>query len=334
MSPRRLLATGSVALLTVLASASSACADAYPPPAGKVWHGVASGGDLGDFERRTGTRPIVWQQWLLWGGGHGFAIRRAEQAGTRLMLHLSTARQQNEPGVISPGAIARGAGDGYLVGLNRALAEHGEPVYLRLMAEMNNCDLAYSSHACTGRRRGADHAPARFKQAWRRTVVILRGGDVAAIDARLDRLGLPALRSGAGALPRPRIAFVWSPMTGGSPMIAALRPGVFWPGSRWVDWVGTSFYSRFPNFHLLEPFYRDFAQRYGKPFVFSEYAVWGGDAPGFVQRLFSWVGGHRGVRMMIYNQGDDPAGPFRLRHFPRAQTALRRSLRSPRFPSG
>ena len=333
MSPRSLLLAIAVALPGVLALASSAPAAPHLPPAGKVWHGVASGGDLADFQRRTGQRPAVWQQWLVWNGGHRFAIRRAEESGTRLMLHLSTARHQNQPGVISPGGIARGAGDGYLLRLNRALAEHGRPVYLRLMAEMNNCDLAYSSHGCNGRRRGADHAPARFKQAWRRTVVVLRGGHVASINARLHRLGLPALRSGADELPRPQVAFIWSPMTGGSPMISALRPGVFWPGARWVDWVGTSFYSRFPNFHFLEPYYRSFAQRYRKPFVFSEYAIWGGDAPAFVQRLFGWVRSHPRVRMMIYNQGEDPAGPFRLRHFPRSQSVLERSLRSSRFPA-
>lgn len=41
----------------------------------------------------------------------------------------------------------------------------------------------------------------------------------------------------------------------GTRVIAALAPQVFWPGRRHVDWVGTSFYSRFPNFHFLEPFY-------------------------------------------------------------------------------
>ena len=333
MVPRRLLLALAVALPGVLAGASSASAAPYLPPAGKVWHGVASGGEVGDFQRRTGKRPVVWQQWLVWNGGYGFAIRRAEEAGTRLMLHVSTARQQNEPGRLTPGEIARGAGDRWLIGLNRALAAHGEPVYLRLMAEMNNCDLAYSSHDCSGRRRNAAHAPARFKEAWRRSVVILRGGDVASIDAKLDRLGLPGLRGGADELPRPQIAFIWSPMTGGSPMIPALRPGVFWPGAQWVDWVGTSFYSRFPNFHYLEPYYRSFAQKYDKPFVFSEYAIWGGDAPGFVQRLFGWVRSHPKVKMMIYNQGDDPAGPFRLRRFPRSQSMLRRELRSSRFPS-
>jgi hypothetical protein len=120
-------------------------------------------------------------------------------------------------------------------------------------------------------------------------------------------------------------------MTGGSPMIAALRPGAFWPGAEWVDWVSTSFYSRFPNFHLLEPYYRAFAVRYGKPFAFGEWAMWGADSAPFARRLLAWVRTHDRVRMLVYNQGHDPGGPFRLRRFPAASRVLRAGLRSSRF---
>ena len=318
-------------LLIMLAAAPAASAGTFLPPKGKVFHGVASGADISDFERRVGRHPDVWQHWIQWGNTFRYALERSDDAGTRVMLHLSTAAGQNQPGRISPGAIARGDGDDYLVQLNRTLAGHDAPVYLRLMAEMNNCDLAYASHDCNGRRRGRDHSAARFKQAWRRTVIVVRGGDVDAIDARLRRAGLPALDTAQDALERPRVAFVWSPMTGGSPMISALRPGRFWPGARYVDWVGTSFYSRFPNFHFLEPYYRDFAVRFRKPFVFSEWAMWGADAPAFAKRLFAWTKSHDRVRMMVYNQGQNPAGPFRLKRFPRAESVIRRELRSRRF---
>jgi hypothetical protein len=120
-------------------------------------------------------------------------------------------------------------------------------------------------------------------------------------------------------------------MTGGSPMIAALAPAVYWPGSRYVDWVGTSFYSRFPNFHLLEPFYQRFAVARRKPFAFAEWAMWGADDARFTRRLFSWVGSHPRVRMMQYNQGDRADGPFRLRRYPRSAAVMRAALRSPRF---
>jgi hypothetical protein len=120
-------------------------------------------------------------------------------------------------------------------------------------------------------------------------------------------------------------------MTGGSPMIDALRPERFWPGSRYVDWVSTSFYSRFPNFRFLEPYYRRFAVRYGKPFAFGEWAMWGSDSATFARQLFHWVRGHRQVRMMIYNQGDPSPGLFRLGRYPAAQRVIRAALQAPRF---
>lgn len=318
-------------VLVALGPAPQASAGAYLPPSGKVWHGVASGPDIADFQARTGKHPAVWQHWIQWGDKVDFAMDRSTAARTRVMLHLSTAPGQNVAGRISPGEIARGAGDAYLLFLNRRLAEHGQPAYLRLMGEMNNCDLAYASHNCSGRARDADHSARRFKQAWKRSVLILRGGPRSRIDARLRGLGLPPVRTVAEELARPRVAVLWSPMTGGSPMIRALRPQAFWPGARYVDWVSTSFYSRFPNFHFLEPFYRSFASRYRKPFAFGEWAMWGSDDGRFARRLFAWVGDHRRTRMMVYNQGQRPSGPFRLRHYPRAQRTIRGALGSSRF---
>jgi hypothetical protein len=329
--PRRLTLAALLAALLAIAAAPAAHAEPYLPPAGQVLSGVASGRDVADFEQRTGRHPAVWQFWVQWGDTFHYAFDRSAQARTRLMVHVSTAAAQNQPGRVTPGQIARGEGDAYLLSLNRWIAERGAPVYVRLMGEMNNCDLAYSAYDCDGTRRSPDHSARRFVQAWRRAVTIVRGGDVAAIDARLRALGLPPVRGATGALPAAQAAFVWSPMTGGSPMIGALRPAAFWPGGAYVDWVGTSFYSRFPNFHFLEPYYRQFADRYGKPFAFAEWAMWGADRPGFVQDLFAWAGRHDRVRMMVYNQGQLTAGPFRLRHFPRAAAVLRSRLAAPRY---
>jgi hypothetical protein len=120
-------------------------------------------------------------------------------------------------------------------------------------------------------------------------------------------------------------------MTGGAPNIAALHPQRYWPGGKWVDWVGTSFYSRFPNFGGLEPFYKTFAVGKGKPFAIAEWAIWGADAPGFAGRLFDWVASHRRVRMMQYNQGAQAGGIFRLSRYPGSARVVRKRLASPRF---
>ena len=121
-------------------------------------------------------------------------------------------------------------------------------------------------------------------------------------------------------------------MTGGSPMIAALRPGRFWPGAQYVDWVGTSFYSRFPNFHFLEPYYRELRGALPQAVRRSPSGRCGAPTPRRSPSACSrGPRSHGRVRMMVYNQGQNPAGPFRLRRFPRAESVIRRELRSRRF---
>ena len=107
------------------------------------------------------------------------------------MYHLSTSKGQNLPERFSPGEIARGKGDGYLIALTRSMAEMGAPTYMRLMGEMNNCNNPYAAYSCSGGRRDADHSARTFIKAWKRVYLIMHGGDVAAIDARLAALRLP-----------------------------------------------------------------------------------------------------------------------------------------------
>jgi hypothetical protein len=330
MSRARILPT----LLTLLALAclpAGATAAPYLPPKGKVWNGVTAGFDVHDFQARTGKHPAIWQHFIAWGGNYQYTLQNSRNASARLMYHLSTSKGQNMPERFSPGEIARGAGDGFLVALTRDIAGFGAPVYMRLLGEMNNCNNPYAAYDCSGGRRNRDHSAAIFKKAWKRVYLIMHGGDVAAINARLAGLGLPAVQAGAATLPQPQIAFVWAPMTGGAPNIRALRPQAYWPGSKWVDWVGTSFYSRFPNFTGLDRFYKDFAVHKRKPFAIAEWAIWGSDAPAFADRLFGWVARHRLVRMVQYNQGAQAGGIFRLSRYPASARVVRDRLSNPRF---
>jgi hypothetical protein len=314
-----------------LLAARPAFAGTYLPPKGKIWNGVTAGDSAGDFMRRTHKHVAVWQHFVLWGGNFQYAIDEARSIGARVMLHISTSEGQNQPEVISPGAIARGHGDGYLLRLGRALAADGRPSYVRLFGEMNNCNNAYAAYNCSGSRRNSDHSPGQLKRAWKRVYLILHGGPTATVNAALRAQHMPPVRTGAASLPVLPIAFVWAPMTGGAPAISALRPAVYWPGGRWVDWVGTSFYSRFPNFAGLSPFYRQWAVKHHRPFAFGEWAMWGSDNAGFARELFSWIRHRRKVRMVQYNQGDNPHGPFRLYRYPSATRVIRHGLASKRF---
>src|SRR5215211_3768978 len=320
-------AVGSLTSLAAIA-ATAAHADPYLPPAGRVFHGVTGGKDVGGYEQATGNHPPVFQFFSSFGSPLEYMFQAAERERARLMLHISTLTNGRE--TVTPGAIAEGAEDDYLLALNKRIADSSSPVYLRLMSEMNGHWNPYAAFDANGRARGAARSTAAFRRAWKRSVLIVRGGDVGTIDRRLKALGLPPVRTAEDELARPRVAFLWVPQVAGAPDTRANSPRAYWPGREYVDWVGTDFYSKFPNFAGLDRFYRDFA-RERKPFVFGEWAIWGRDDAGFVNRFFGWVGAHRSVRMLMYNQGNRPDGPFRLHRYPRAAKALRAKLGTSRF---
>ena len=325
---RFLVAVLAAACLAAALAPAASASDALVPPRGKVFSGLSGGLSADLFERQTGNHPAVFGFFTKFYGSNEFIFRSAEQAGSRLMLHISTQDGYGTREIVTPRGIAQGKGDGYLVSLNRRIAEYGQPTYIRLMAEMNQANNGYSAFDKSGRSRGPAHSTAAFRQAWRRATLILRGGPVADIDAELKALRLPGVKTKAEELPQPQVAMVWVPQTRGTPDIPANMPRAYWPGGDYVDWVGTDFYSRFPNFHWLEDFYREFG---GKPFVFGEWALWGADDPAFVTRLFGWIGSHPRVRMVLYNQGALTDGPFRLNRYPRSKAALRKALSHRRF---
>jgi hypothetical protein len=310
---------------------ASAAGAAYTPPGNGVYAGLTGGTSIERYERMVGKHPAVFETYMTWNTPTAWLSNRASGFLARLALHLSTAAGYGQPGVISPLGIARGGSDRFLVALNRNLARSGRIVYVRIMAEMNGYWNPYAPFAASGAFRGAQNSPSAYVAAWRRTVVILRGGRVGAIDRRLRALGLPPLRTQLrrrAELAHPRIAFLWVPQDAGSPDIAANAPGAFWPGAQYVDWVGTDFYASYPNFDLLSRYYAAYSS---KPFVLSEWALYGADDPGFVRALFAWIASHPRVRMVNYYQGFSRSGLPDLGHYPRSRVALRRALSSPRF---
>jgi hypothetical protein len=325
---RRVLSTVLlVVALGAVAAAPAAHADALLPPPGKVYAGLAGANPAGWWKKAAGKHAPVLQQFVVWGSTSEWAFRMAAAADARPMLSISTGALHHER--ITPGAIAQGKGDSYLLRLNAQIEQFG-PTYLRIMPEMNGNWNPYCAYSADGRSRGAAHSTANFRRAWKRAVLIVRGGSVTHIDHELHALGLPALRGRqeGDQLPVVPVSFLWVPQTAGNPKTAANGPQAYWPGARYVDWVGTDFYSKFPNYRDLETFYRRYSF---KPVVFGEWALWGSDSPAFVSRLFSWARAHPHVRMLIYNHGNRSDGPYVLRKYPRASREIRKLVRSDRF---
>src|SRR4051812_31550875 len=170
------------ALLACLLCAAPARADVLLPPAGRVFAGLTGGLSADAFALQTGRRPPVFQFFTNVGAAQSWPFARAAAAGARPMLHVSTTNPSGRE-IATPRDIARGAQDRWLLGLNDAIAASGAPTYVRLMSEMNGHWNAYSAYGANGRRDGA-HSTAAFRAAWRRVVLIVRGGSVARIDAR------------------------------------------------------------------------------------------------------------------------------------------------------
>jgi hypothetical protein len=315
-----------VATLIALASAPAAGAASYGPPPGRVYAGVTGGlsrSDYTSFTALVGKHVPVWQLFLTWSNGVGamqylqVRLQDAASLRVRLMLSLSTANSSGHE-VLSPAALAGGAGDGYLLGLNRVIAASHQYVYVRVYPEMNNAANVYSSV------HGAGHSTASFRNAYRRTVLILRGGALAAINARLRSLGMPALHA-QGNLPVASVSSVWCPhvtSTAGS-------IGAYYPGGAYVDWTCADIYNGGAPFGALSSIYSQFR----KPFAIGEFGFdTFSDDPGFVSQIFAWVRSHPRARMVLYNQGNRPGGRFRLQRYRRSAAALRAALRAARYP--
>jgi hypothetical protein len=321
----------SAVLLTLLALALPASLGAAPhtAPGNKVlWGGQGgySAGHIRDFATQSGKHPAVFNYFIEWEANDptfhwlGFRLQDAENQGSRAMLSVETSGTG-----LSNADLARGGGDNFLVRLNGLIAEHGHVVYLRPLSEMNNGNNPYSAYDLSGRSRGRAYSTGNFKKAWRRLALIVRGGQVATINGKLRRMGLPPVRTGANFLTRAPVSLMWVPLSFGNPEIPKNHPKHWWPGKGYVDWVGTTWYSPYRRTPAIHRFYSFPAWR-GKPFAFAEWGVWGREDPGFVRQFFGFLKSHPRVRMAVYYQSAGLNPEFRLSAHPASRAALRKAV--------
>jgi hypothetical protein len=322
----RVVAAGA-AIAALLLLPMPAAGAPYTAPGNKVlWGGQGgySAAHIRDFAEQSGKHPAVFNYFIEWRANDptfhwlGFRLRDAEREGARAMLSVETSGTG-----ISNAELADGVGDTFLVRLNQLMAEHGQVVYLRPLSEMNNGNNPYSAYDLSGRSRGPGFSTRQFKRAWRRLALIVRGGEVSAIDARLRA-------TGAAQLPEPTVALMWVPLSFGNPEIAKNHPKHWWPGGGYVDWVGTTWYSPYRATSAMHRFY-NFPKWRRKPFAFAEWGVWGADAPGFVRQFFGFLKSHPRVRMAVYYQSAALKPEFRLSTHPATRAALRLAVKWPRL---
>jgi hypothetical protein len=321
----------------------------FAPPRGRIYHGVSETTEgvkgVRRFADQVGAHPAVVEDFFNWGVPLATgALHRWRRERARGALSLSTA-----PGggaeMITPRQIAQGQGDHYLIRLNQSISAAHETVYIRPMAEMNSFYNPYSAFNSDGsKRRG--HTTNQFVEAWRRMAIVVRGGTIASINSRLRRMGLPRLmraKSNLSNLYReenihhhrlrhPRVAFMWNPQTVSNPSIRANAPSKYWPGRKYVDWVGADIYSSFASPGIKSAL-RRFQHRYRRyPFFLGEYGPWDNDYRGrFTKWLFRWERRHKQVRMAIYYRSTRPHSAYAISHYAGARHKLRKILDANRF---
>jgi hypothetical protein len=322
------------AALVALAFTATAGAGLLEPRGKQVWFGVSDTGDpasFGEFSNAVSKHPAVIESFRTWGSDFPDSIQRWQTARARPLIHITTADNNDGHEIVTPQAIAQGAGDEYLVRLNRLFFEKDMRAYVRPLGEPNRCLNVYAAYDCGGAGRDSAHRPRWYKLAFRRIYVIVHGGGKAkTINRRLAEAGLPPLTLRVGGLPKAPVAIVWSPLPSGSPTVPQNRPRNFYPGSPWVDWVGTDFYASYPEWKSLSGLYNRYAG--AKPFALTEWGVEAGDDPSFVSKLFAWVRKHPRCKMLVYYQDFGSTSSYRIQNYSASLGVLKARLHSGLFP--
>ena len=292
------------------------------PGAGHVALGVL--GDAVRFQAQTGQSSalrhviVSWNQGVTWGTRLSALL---QQMRPTPFLGIGTSDWRTKSEVVSPKDIAQGRGDGFLIGLNAAIAEFGSLVYLRPLPEMNNYHRPFSAFEANGRARGPTHTTAAFRQAFARIAIVVRGGTAAMMSAKLRRLGLPPI---AGDLPRAPVRIVWNPQGYGSPDIPQNSAQAYYPGDAYVDVVANDLYDQGFN-AAWDANERLYAAHPGKRFAIGEWGLWSIDDPGFVGRMATFVKTHPRVEFVAYFSG--PTGsPWDLATKPASRAAYRKLI--------
>jgi PKD repeat protein len=288
-------------------------------------------GNPARFRSLTGQDSQVVQAFLSWGQGASFGSPFGALFRTLApipMIHLGTVGRDGRE-AITPGAIAAGRGDAYLIALSEAIAEWGKGIYVRPMAEMNNPGNVYSGYGADGKPRDAAHSPSSYRRAFARISLILHGGSAKAIDAKLRELGLPPLDgSDLTANPFPRLRVLWSPLAGGTPRVSGNAPAMYYPGAAYVDVDGGDIYDEALTdtapWSDLEALYR-LALSHRKPFSVPEWGLLSVDDPAFITHMCSFLQASHATEMQAYFNGNPGSRPD-LASKPKSRAVYRQCL--------
>ncbi|MEZ5074005.1 MAG: hypothetical protein R2691_04125 [Solirubrobacterales bacterium] len=292
--------------------------------------GVNDTGQTKDFRRyarKTASRPDLIQSFVAWGTNGREQLERWRELRVGGVLSISTAPCFGCEEVITPAAIAKGKDDGWILALAGKLAHLKKRSYVRLLPEMNGFN-PYSAYGGAGGKRTKSHSTAWFRAAFKRFHILIHGGPKRHVAKRLRaaRLRPLGVRVRKRRLPSPRVGLIWCPQLVSAPDIKGNRPAAYYPGRRYVDWVGADFYNNdFDRIGNLTRFSRRYARK--TPMALGEWSYGtASDDPRFVHAVTGWVRKHAKMALFYQGFGEGRDNPYELEDYPRSLVALRRDL--------
>jgi len=225
---------------------------------------------------------------------------------------------------ITPAGLANGKGDRVLIDLAQALDRFGSFAYIRPYAEMNGYWNPYSAYNSNGTYRGRAHSTKNLRKAFRRTYLIVHGGSLADINAKLVDAGMPKLDR-TNDLPENDVKVIWNPQGFGSPDIKANSAAAYYPGDNYVDVVANDLYDygRGVEWEANLDLYRAHPD---KPYAIGEWGLGPGiDHPDFVQKMANFVSSHSRVETIVYYRSQT-GSTFDLSNKPKSRAAYKRYI--------
>ena len=345
----------------------------FEPPDGKLYAGVDADQNSTDTSIEANTR--LWNEWVSLMNGVPPAISHtftsydtymkwdtdvAEARGATPLITWQTGKGTSPKTIANGGAASSGNRSDYVI-MKTAyyLRTLNKPVFLRIDQEMNAHWFAWCAYNSDGTPRA--HTTEDFKDMWRRMHIIFEGGKVSDINAKLAAEGMPPLDPAVGTSATSKgypsttdpnavfpattnVAFVFNPVgQPGVPNIEGNRWADYYPGDRYVDWVGQTTYDGYwqttetQRFAQLSQFYQDFAIGHDKPYMMGEWGLepaengGGGDNPDYIRKMMDWQKTHPQVKALVYFSARTDHGDYRLQNYPNSVPVLADAVADPRF---